>query len=63
MDQRTANQPLQPAHDQRAGQSVKHDELEDALERGLRDTFPASDPVAVTEPRRRRYARQDPRKR
>jgi hypothetical protein len=24
--------------------------LEEALERGLRDTFPASDPVAVTQP-------------
>jgi len=24
--------------------------LEEALERGLEDTFPASDPVAVTEP-------------
>jgi hypothetical protein len=26
--------------------------LEAALEEGLRETFPASDPVAVTEPRR-----------
>jgi nicotinate phosphoribosyltransferase len=27
-----------------------HEELERELEEGLEDTFPASDPVAVTEP-------------
>jgi hypothetical protein len=27
-----------------------HDRLDDALERGLEDTFPASDPVSITQP-------------
>jgi hypothetical protein len=27
-----------------------HKRLDEALERGLQDTFPASDPVAVTQP-------------
>jgi hypothetical protein len=30
--------------------SKRHDRLDDALERGLEETFPASDPVAVTQP-------------
>jgi hypothetical protein len=31
-------------------QAERRKSLEDALERGLEDTFPASDPVAVTQP-------------
>jgi hypothetical protein len=27
-----------------------HEKLDDALERGLEDSFPASDPVAITQP-------------
>jgi len=27
-----------------------HDELDAALDRGLEDTFPASDPVSITQP-------------
>lgn len=38
----------------RARQKAKKDQLEAALEEGLEGTFPASDPVAVTEPARER---------
>jgi hypothetical protein len=31
-------------------QAERRKSLEDALERGLEDTFPGSDPVAVTQP-------------
>ena len=34
----------------RDAEKKKHDRLEKALEEGLRETFPASDVVAVTEP-------------
>ena len=37
---------------QRNARDVKRKRLEAALEEGLRETFPGSDPVAVTEPRR-----------
>lgn len=33
-----------------AGQDERRRRLEKALEEGLEETFPASDPVAVTEP-------------
>lgn len=41
-----------PGNDKSPGKSSKPDEkaLERQLEEGLEDTFPASDPVAVTEP-------------
>jgi len=41
-----------PEKDKSPGRSSKPDEkaLERQLEKGLEDTFPASDPVAVTEP-------------
>lgn len=34
--------------------------LEDSLEKGLEDTFPASDPVAVTQPPKSRPDRKEP---
>ena len=34
----------------RRGQDERRERLDDALERGLEDTFPASDPVSVTQP-------------
>ena len=34
---------------------AEHERLEAALEAGLEDTFPASDPVAVTQPAPERY--------
>ncbi len=41
-----------PKGDKAAGKTAKPDKerLERALEEGLEETFPASDPVAVTEP-------------
>ena len=37
---------------QRNAKDIERKRLEAALEEGLRETFPCSDPVAVTEPRR-----------
>ena len=37
---------------QRNAKDIERKRLEAALEEGLRETFPGSDPVAVTEPRR-----------
>ncbi len=37
-------------HGKRRGQDERRERLDDALERGLEDTFPASDPVSVTQP-------------
>jgi hypothetical protein len=37
---------------QRNAIDIERNRLEAALEEGLQETFPASDPVAVTEPRR-----------
>lgn len=34
--------------------------LEESLEKGLEDTFPASDPVAVTQPPKSRPDRKEP---
>ena len=34
----------------RAGDERKNERLDDALERGLEDTFPGSDPVSVVQP-------------
>jgi hypothetical protein len=36
--------------ERRHRQAERRKSLEDALERGLEDTFPGSDPVAVTQP-------------
>ena len=35
---------------ERAGDERKNERLDDALERGLEDTFPGSDPVSVVQP-------------
>ena len=32
-----------------AGRNLSHEELDEELEQGLEDTFPASDPVSVTQ--------------
>ncbi len=54
--------PQSPSGDHRQPDNGRHDErkhrrqaerrksFEDALDRGLQDTFPGSDPVAVTQP-------------
>jgi hypothetical protein len=36
--------------DRKHRQAERRKSLEDALDRGLQDTFPGSDPVAVTQP-------------
>ena len=50
MDEWNRNRTLQPDHGKSEREARQHNKLDDALERGLEDTFPASDPVAVTQP-------------
>jgi hypothetical protein len=44
--------PIDALKSKRRRNDIERRRLEAALEEGLRETFPASDPVAVTEPRR-----------
>lgn len=49
----SANQakPSDPKASERSrDKAAKHDRLDAALEEGLKETFPGSDPVAVTQP-------------
>lgn len=61
MDEWDKNRSLQPDSDalerggkdrdsKRPSQNKRRERLDDALERGLEDTFPGSDPVSVTQP-------------
>ena len=56
MDKATANRSHGPGGDRDGkdgkpkGQSRHDGRLEDALERGLEDSFPGSDPVSVVQP-------------
>jgi hypothetical protein len=63
MDQWNKNRSLQPDHGgferdtedrdgkhQREQDATRKQKLDDALDRGLEDTFPASDPVSITQP-------------
>jgi hypothetical protein len=61
MDQLNRNRPVTPRdsdfeHDnldrdgKRRREAARKEKLDDALDRGLEDTFPASDPVSVTQP-------------
>ncbi len=60
MDERNRNRSLQPDHagfqrdakdrDGKRDEVKRHDKLDDALERGLEDSFPGSDPVSVIQP-------------
>ena len=61
MDEWNKNRSLQPDHagvrraamdrdGKRRREEAKREKLDDALERGLEETFPASDPVSVTQP-------------
>lgn len=61
MDEWNRNRSSQPHHadvereqakidERRRRQEKRKEELDDSLERGLEDTFPGSDPVAVTQP-------------
>ena len=38
------------SHADKAGKKPRDEGLEDALEEGLEETFPGSDPVSVTQP-------------
>jgi hypothetical protein len=61
MDQWTGNRSLQLDVPSSSRDGKLHDrdarrrQLDDALECGLEDTFPASDPVSVTQPARSAY--------
>ena len=48
----------EPKRDEKQEQAERW-RLEAALEEGLEETFPASDPVAVTEPRRQAMPERD----
>ncbi len=62
MDEWTSYRPLQadrgnvvrddrdPAARRRERQDRRKEELDEALDRGLEETFPGSDPVAITQP-------------
>jgi hypothetical protein len=62
MDEWTSNRPPQAdrgnvvrddsdaATKRRERQERRKEELDDALDRGLEETFPGSDPVAITQP-------------
>jgi hypothetical protein len=50
-------------HDgKRRSQDERRERLDDALERGLEDTFPASDPVSVIQPPGSVYDKNDAKK-
>jgi hypothetical protein len=51
--------PIDTPKSKRKRNDIERRRLEAALEEGLRETFPASDPVAVTEPRRHFTSVQD----
>jgi hypothetical protein len=72
MDECNTNRSLQPDRadferdmkdrsDKRRERNEKHKQaLDDSLDRGLEDTFPGSDPVAVTQPPPSAYDRDEP---
>ena len=43
----------------REQETKRREQIEDALERGLEDTFPASDPVSITQPPHSRRDKQE----
>ena len=73
MDERDSNRPVQPfgglerhatADDgQRERDAERQKKLDDALDRGLEDTFPGSDPVAITQPPHSARDKQETRQR
>jgi hypothetical protein len=57
----TANKMRPTPEDKvRKRQAKVEERLEESLEKGLEDTFPASDPVAVTQPPKSRPDRKEP---
>ena len=74
MDEWSKNPSLQPDNaepddangrdDKRRAQEARRQKrLDDALERGLEDTFPGSDPVSVTQPPQSAYDKYEVKKR
>lgn len=74
MDEWDKNRSLQPDaggfqrggndHDRkRRGQNERRERLDDALERGLEDTFPGSDPVSVIQPPGSAYDKNEAKRR
>jgi hypothetical protein len=58
----TASTKMRPTPEEKIQRRKKKMEqnLEKSLEKGLEDTFPASDPVAVTQPPKTRPEKKDP---
>ena len=50
MDRNRKQRGKQREDGERQDSERQHDRLDDALERGLEETFPASDPVSVVQP-------------
>ena len=70
MDEWNKSRSLQPdaGHIERGakdrhGQGERRERLDEALERGLEDTFPGSDPVSVTQPPGSVYDKNETKKR
>lgn len=73
MDEWHRNRSLQPDDgtfdrdsksrgDKRRGQDERRERLDDALEQGLEDSFPGSDPVSVTQPPASPYDKNEAKK-
>ena len=69
MDEWNKNQPLQPdagsfeRKGKRHDQEERRERLDEALEQGLEDSFPGSDPVSVTQPPASPYDKNEAKKR
>jgi hypothetical protein len=63
MEEWNRNRPPQPDLGKPGRGAAPYDKLDEALERGLEDTFPASDPVAVTQPPHSACDKKDAKKR
>ena len=74
MDEWNKNRSLQPdvggferedggRDAKRRDQEERRERLDDALERGLEDTFPGSDPVSVTQPPPSAYDKNEAKRR
>jgi hypothetical protein len=69
MDEWNKNQPLQPdtgsfeRKGKRHDQEERRERLDEALEQGLEDSFPGSDPVSVTQPPASPYDKNEAMKR
>ncbi len=66
MDEWDKNRPPRPGagsgDNKRREQDRRRERLDDALERGLEETFPGSDPVSVTQPPSSPYDKNEAKK-